>query len=168
MTAIVGMATDLADLASRPGTLGCRVTQSTAQTTWTTNTFTNITFGAEDFDWGNLFNSGSSTTKLTLGAAALGLWLVGGHYVPAGNAAATLLRARLTFNGSAVNGATPSFGNSVSSILGLTIGAVPIVTTLSTDYVELQGLETAASGTIGTAVSGDSRSSFWAIFMGVQ
>jgi hypothetical protein len=168
MVAVVGEPTDLVDLAARPGTLSCRVTQSAAQTGWTTGAFTNITFGAEDYDWGNLFAVGTSATKLMLGQAALGLWLIGGHFVPAGNAGATLLRARYTFNGTAVNGATPSFGNSVSSILGLAMTPTPVITTASTDSVELQGLVTAASGTLGTAVSGDSRSSFWAIFMGVQ
>jgi hypothetical protein len=145
-----------------------RVTQSLAQTGWTTGTYNSLTFTAtEDFDSSlGLHDTVTNPSRITIGKK-LGLWLVQGTFVAVSNAAMTAARCRVTLNGSSINGALTS--DPAPSASGLPVYSspiVPILATVSTDYVETQGLITAPSGTIGSQVNGEARSAMWALFIG--
>lgn len=166
--AAVGEQTYLTDLTTSPGRIGCQVTQGTAQSGWTTATFTTLTFGTEVFDWGDLFDTGTSTSKILIGKY-LGLWQLSGLYVPATSSVATRQSVRATMNGSSLSGAFASVGGTANSqFYGIPLPTVSVISTLSTDNVEIQGWMTAGSGTIGSAVSGEARSMFQALFIGTQ
>ena len=127
--------------------------QTSAQTGWTSATFTSITFSTEDIDRDGQHSTSSNTSRFVIGTT-LGWYRVSGNYCSAGNAVATLLRAQIALNGTAVNGSPNSMNPGASSaIFCVPTFAVFVQATAAADYVEVQGWMTAASGTIGTAVS---------------
>jgi hypothetical protein len=148
----------------------CRVTQANAgaQTGWTTGTYNTLTFtNTEDFDSSlGLHDTVTNPSRITIGKK-LGLWLVQGTFAAASNAAATNIRCRVTLNGTAINGALASDpAPSASPLAMLSSPIVPVIATVSTDYVETQGLVAAASGTLGSQINGEARSAMWAVFLG--
>ena len=129
--------------------------QTVAQTGWTTATFTSITFTTEDIDRDGQHSTSSNTSRYVIGTT-LGWYRVSGVYCAAGNAAATLLRARIALNGTAVQGSPNSINpGGTSGILCVSTFAVFVQATASADFVEVQGYMAAPSGTIGTATSGE-------------
>lgn len=140
------------DFATRPVAF---MAQAVAQTGWTTGIFTPVTFTTEVIDRDAQHSTSVNTSRVTIGTT-LGWYRVSGVYVPAGNSAATLVRANLALNGTAIGGSYASMSPaSTSSTLGVTTGPVVVQATLSTDYVELNGAVSAASGTLGTSVGGN-------------
>jgi hypothetical protein len=133
----------------------CHLVQQTAQTGWTSNTLTAITFGtgSEVIDTDAIHSEGSNTSRLQIGLK-LGWWEVSGVYAAASNSATTIIRAAMYKNGVVING---SFGGDQLSTTGsFYTASTPVLlveATSSTDYVELYGHQTAASGTIGTAIN---------------
>jgi hypothetical protein len=131
----------------------CHLVQQTAQTGWTSATATAVTFGAssEVIDTEGAHDTGSNTSRIVIGKR-LGWWEISGVYCPPSNTATTLVRAIIYKNGVFVPG---SFAGlpfaSTSALIGITTPVVPVQATSATDYVELFGYQTAASGTIGTA-----------------
>jgi hypothetical protein len=164
--AAVGEQTYLTDLTTSPGRIGCRVTQGTAQSGWTSTVVNTLTFGTEDFDWGDLFDSGTSTTKILIGMYP-GLWLVSGLFAVAQNSAITRHMTRLALNGTAINGGITSTGDATAQFVSIPLPATLVVSTLSTDYIEMQAAVT-GTGTLGTAVSTELRCAFQALFIGTQ
>lgn len=165
---IQDLATDV-DLAVKTlkSQIGCRLTQGTSQSGWTSGSYTSITFGSEDFDWGTLHDLVTNTSRITIGGY-LGLWEISGTYAAAQNANTTNHRARLTMNGAAVNGAVNSIGISYSGFVCIPLPTTFVLATSAGDYIEMQGLQTASTGTVGTAVASEIRSTFQAIYRGQQ
>jgi hypothetical protein len=150
--------------------------QQTAQTGWTTATFTAITFGAssEVADRDGQHSTSSNTSRIVIGGT-LGLYAVIGTYGAAGNNVATLLRAAIAFNGTRLAQGMSTVGPlgvsatgtaASGSALSVTTPLCIVASTVSTDYVEIQGYVSAASGTLGTSVSTDFASSLTAIWLG--
>lgn len=137
----------------------CHCVQTVAQTGWTSATYTAITFTTEVTDIAAIHDNSSLTNRFVIGKR-LGWWKVSGLYVPASNAAITAKRAVLRKNGTEING---SFDGDVAAsnatIVAQGTPTIFVQATVITDYIELMGYETAASGTIGTAVSGSAASS---------
>ena len=126
--------------------------QQASQTGWTSATFTAVTFGAssEVIDRDTQHSTSSNTSRVVIGDT-LGWYKVSGVYVPAVNSATTFVRCCIAKNGTEVNGSCSSFNPvSTSSALALPTPTVLVEATSATDYVELLGWQTAASGTIGT------------------
>lgn len=129
--------------------------QQTSQTGWTTATFTSVTFGtsSEVIDRDTQHSTSSNTSRVVIGDT-LGWYKVSGVYVPQTNTATTLVRACIALNGTEINGSATSMSPaSTSSALSLSTGVVLVEATSASDYVELKGWQTAASGTLG-AVAG--------------
>jgi hypothetical protein len=151
-----------------PKAIGCRATQGTVQSGWTTGTYNSITFGTEDFDWGGIHDPVTNSSRINIGLY-LGLWEITGMYCAAVNANVSNHRVHLTMNGTAINGALGSYA--FSGTTGFVCVPLPptlVVATSPSDYVELQGYMVAPSGTIGTASSTEARCSFQAIHRGHQ
>jgi hypothetical protein len=143
-----------------------QLVQTVAQTGWASGTFNSITFtGADTLDRWDQHNPASNSSRIVLGSVP-GWYLVGGLYCPAANSAATLFRACIALNGVRVAGtyvAVPGLGGSL--LPGVPASPMLIQITNPGDYVELHGLVTAASGTLGTSVNGtDGASALWAIY----
>lgn len=156
--------TDVQGLASQ---IACRLTQGTGQSGWTSGTYNAITFTSEDFDWGTLHDNVTNPSRINIGVK-LGLWEVSGQYAAAANGNTTNHRVKLSMNGSSVNGAINSIGLAYSGFVCLPLPTTFVLATVSTDYVELFGLQTAGAGTIGTSVNAEIRSTFQARWVGVQ
>ena len=130
----------------------CHLVQQAQQTGWTSATATAVTFGAgsEVVDTDSLHDTGSNTSRIVIGKR-LGWWEVSGVYCPPSNSATTLVRAILYRNGALIPG---SFAGlpfaSTTALIGVATPTVEVEATAVTDYVELMGYQTAASGTIGT------------------
>ncbi len=133
----------------------CHLVQQSAQTGWTTNTLTLITFGSgsEVIDTHDLHDTGTNTGRIVIGKS-LGWWAISGTYAAASNAATSIIRAAMYKNGSVING---SFGglqvSSSSSFYTVQTPVLLVEATSASDYVELYGHQTAGSGTIGTAIN---------------
>lgn len=147
--------------------VGCRLTQGTTQTGWTTGTYNSITFGTEDFDWGTIHDPVTNSSRINIGLF-LGLWEITGMYAAAVNSGASNHRVHLTLNGTAINGALGSYAFSTTGFVCVPLPPTLVVATSSSDYVELQGYMVAGSGTLGTASSTEARCSFQAIHRGHQ
>lgn len=138
----------------------CELVQQSgqAQTGWTSATPTAITFGAGStvVDSDSIHSESSNTSRLVIGLR-LGWWQIDGLYCPATNAAQTTARTIIYKNGTAILGSFGGYGPQPASsppFISLnTKPALLVQATAITDYVELYGYMTAASGTIGTAVS---------------
>jgi hypothetical protein len=172
MTFFAGDELDAADLNAAVNVIGCRVTQSSAQTGWTDNTFTTVTFTAEDFDWGpsggSLHDNSTNPSRIGIGQK-LGLWEVQATIAFAQNSAVQRHAVHLLLNGSAINGSMNSLGLSTGQFVVISTPLTYVQATASGDYVETQGLvDTTSAGTLGTAVSGELRSSFQARWLGNQ
>lgn len=146
------MVTEIADNANKPI---CQLVQQTAQTGWTSGTLTDVTFGtgSEIIDTDGAHNESSNTARIVIGVK-LGWWAVQGLYCPPGNGNTTLLRALIAKNGSALTGSLQ--GNSYASnsgFFGLATRNFLVEATSATDYITLQGYQTASAGTIGTAIN---------------
>jgi hypothetical protein len=142
--------------------------QQTAQTGWTTTTFTAITFGtsSETVDRDGQHSTSTNTSRIVIGGT-LGLYAVTGTYGAAANAAATLLRAAIALNGTRIlGGLSTTSPASSASALSVSTPWVVVQAGASGDYVELQGYMVAASGTIGTGVSANHTSTLTAIWLG--
>lgn len=147
--------------------LATRLTQGTAQTGWTTGTYTTITFGTEDFDWGTIHDPVTNASRINIGVK-LGLWEVSGMYAAAVNNVCSNHRARMIVNGSQINGGLTSFAMTTSGFVCIPIPTQLVLATVSTDYVEMQGYMVAGSGTLGTTVSTEVRCMFQAVYIGTQ
>lgn len=153
------------------GTLGAPVCQlvqqaGASQSGWTSATPTAVTFGAgsEAVDTHNAHDVSTNNSRITIGVK-LGWWLVEGVYVPANQNNTTLIRAILAKNGTSIPGSftgLPFPTAPGTALIGITTRSILIEATSASDYVELQGYQTAASGTIGTAVSSYATSSLTA------
>ena len=145
------------------------LTQAVAQTGWVSASTNDITFTTEVLDRDGQHSTASNTHRVVIGNT-LGWYRVSGVVVFAGNTAATLLRANISLNGTAVNGSYVSLGVAAatlsSSATALSTNSVLVQATTATDWVSLQGLVTAASGTLGTAVSGAVTSSLTVEWVG--
>lgn len=137
----------------------CHCVQTVVQTGWTSATYTPITFTAEVVDSHGIHDTGSNTARFIIGTR-LGWWKVSGVYVPAANTARTLKRAVLRKNGTEINGSfNGDFEATSSVIVGEESPVIFVEATNASDYVELCGYMTAASGTLGTAISASAGSS---------
>lgn len=132
-----------------------QLVQQVAQTGWTSSTPTAITFGAgsEVVDTGGFHDTSTNPSRITIGLK-LGWWLVSGLYCPPSNNATTTVRAMIYKNGTAVPG---GFGgqslSATTALVGVPTPGVLVEATSATDYVELYGFQTAASGTLGTVIN---------------
>lgn len=137
----------------------CVCVQTVAQTGWTSATYTPITFTAETIDTLGIHDTASNTARFVIGLK-LGWWKVNGVYVSASNTNTTLKRAVLRKNGTEISGTfNGDIQTSGTAIVGQTPAGILVEATAAADYVEICGYQTAASGTIGTAVSGSAASS---------
>ena len=144
------------DFATRPVFFA---TQAVAQSAWTSGAFTPITFTTEVIDRDGQHSTTLQTSRVVIGGT-LGWYRVSGVYVPAGNTAATLVRSNLALNGVAINGSYAAHQPTTSgNTLGIPTPVVIVQATTATDYVEINGAVTAASGTLGTAVGGSGATS---------
>ncbi len=144
------------DFATRPVAF---MVQTVAQTGWTSATFTAVTFTTEAIDRDGQHSTTVNTSRVTIGGT-LGWYRVSGLYAAAANGVATLVRTAIGFNGTNVNGSySAQSPSSAAVVLGVPTGTVLVQATAATDYVELLGAMTAASGTIGTAVAGSGSAS---------
>jgi hypothetical protein len=143
------------------------IAQGTGQTGWTSATFTSVTFAATDtLDRDGQHDPASNNSRVVIGNT-LGWYRVSGLYVAPSNTATTLLRAQIALNGTAVDGSTSSInGTSTGGVLGLPTTGVVVQATAAADYIELQGYQQAASGTIGTVVSSAFRCSLAVEWLG--
>jgi hypothetical protein len=143
------------------------IAQGTAQTGWTSATFTSITFAATDtLDRDGQHDPASNNSRVVIGNT-LGWYRINGLYVAPSNTATTLLRAQIALNGTAVDGSTSSVNcTATGGFLGLPTTSVFVQATAAADYIELQGSQTAPSGTIGTGLSGAFRCSLSAEWLG--
>lgn len=140
--------------------------QAVAQTGWTTSTFTAITFTTEVLDRGAQHSTSSNTSRVVIGGT-LGYYRISGTFGAAGNSAATLLRASIGLNGTRVaSGMSTISPGGVASAVSVTTPTVIVQATSSSDYIELFGYVTAASGTLGTSVSADFGSSLTVEWIG--
>lgn len=131
-----------------------QILQGTAQTGWTSGTYTAITFTNEDLDRDGTHSTTVNTSRILIGGT-LGWWRIGGMYAAPANAATTILRAAIALNGTRVNGSIGSMTpGGAAAAVSVDTKEVFVEATASGDYVELYGWQTAASGTIGTQVSG--------------
>lgn len=132
-----------------------QLVQQTAQTGWTSATPTAITFGAssEVVDTGAFHDTATNNTRIVIGGK-LGWWLINGVYCPTSNNATTTVRAMIYKNGVAIGG---GFGgqslSATTALVGVPTPVVLVEATTATDYVELWGYQTAASGTLGTSIN---------------
>jgi hypothetical protein len=147
--------------------ISCRVTQGTVQSGWTTGTYNSITFGTEDFDWGNIHDTVTNSSRINIGLY-LGLWEITGMYCAAVNSGASNHRVHVTMNGALINGALGSYAFSTTGFVCVPLPPTLVIATAAADYVELQGYMVAGSGTLGTASSSETRCSFQAIHRGHQ
>lgn len=130
--------------------------QAVAQTGWTTSTYTALTWSTEVFDTDGQHTGSSS--QVTIGTT-LGLYRVRGIVCFAANSAATQIRAAIALNGTLVEGSMTSIPLSTASNAQSLMCEFEVRSTTGTDYVELWGFVTAASGTLGTNVSTNAKSS---------
>lgn len=155
---------DVADAIRPPA---CHLVQATgaAQTGWGTLAATAVTFGAgsEILDDLVLHDTATLNTRVIIGKK-LGWWKVSGVYCPAVNAAMLQARAYIGKNGAAVQGSYGGEG-AATVFTGVTTPVVLVEATAVTDYVELYGVEQAASGTIGTTVNSYIASSLTATWL---
>jgi len=147
------------------------VYQSSAQTGIAVNTWTAITFNAEEFDTDSIHSTVSNTSRLVAGLT--GKYLVGGSIYRDVSGVVTITKVAMAIN---VNQAGTFGGNiygymdfpivstdptdpgtSTSSLISLTAG----------DYVELFGYTSGASGTWATSTAGGAHiTRFWMVYVG--
>lgn len=143
--------------------------QQVAQTGWTTSTFNDIQFpsGTEIVDDNGLHDVVTNNPRVNIGKY-LGWWEVGGSYTPAANTVTTMVRAAITFNGTrlARSFVGVPYNTPPSAVTGIATPVVRVKATNAADYVTIQGYMSAASGTIGTAVSSDVGSSLQCKYVG--
>ena len=155
MSARAGFPFYIADLRPRLEPALCHLVQQSAQTGWTSNTLTAVTFGSgsEVIDTDSIHDEASNTSRLVIGKR-LGWWEVSGVYAAASNSATSIIRAAMYKNGAVING---SFGglqlSSTGSFYTVSTPRLLVEATSDTDHVELYGHQTAGSGTIGTAIN---------------
>lgn len=147
----------------------CVLNQAVAQSGWTSATFTAVSFTTEDVDRDAQHDPVTNNTRITIGKT-LGWYRISGCYVPAGNAATTLARAFIRLNGTTgIGGAfgsmTITSGQSISYAIPL--ASCYVQATTATDYIELLGWQTAASGTIGTGAATGTTSHLSAEWVGL-
>lgn len=133
----------------------CHCVAQTAQTGWTTQTPTAITFGTGStvVDTDAIHSESSNTSRFVIGKR-LGWWEVSGVYAAASSTtAAAFLRAILYKNGSAIFGSFNGVQGAANVFIGLTTPTIQVEATASTDYIELYGYESQTGTPIGTAVS---------------
>lgn len=173
MTFFAGDELPAADLNAVTDAIAVRATQSSAQTGWTSATYNTITFTSEDFDWGPsggvLHDTSTNTGRINIGQK-LGLWAIQGTIPFTQSNLFSRHVAHLTLNGTAINGAMNSLGLATAQFVVISTPLTLVVATSVSDFVELQGFVTRASGTdpIGTSVSGELRASFSAFYLGPQ
>lgn len=144
----------------------CHLVQQSAQTGWTSNTMTVVTFGSgsEVLDTDTLHDTASNNSRIVIGKR-LGWWKISGVYAGASNSATSILRSCISKNGTEIDG---SFGgiqlSSTGSLYTVATPTILVQATSATDYIELKGSQSAGSGTIGTLVSGTARCSLTAIW----
>lgn len=130
--------------------------QQSGVTGWTSATYTAVTFGAgsEVLDTDAQHSVVSNTSQVNIGKT-LGFYRLTGVVALVGNTATTLARSGFALNGSMIAGSIASIAPaSTSNALAIVAHSTIVEATASGDYVELMGWQTAASGTIGTLVSG--------------
>lgn len=137
------------------------LTQNVAQAAFAATTFTDILFDNEVADTDAQHSTVTNTGRVVIGGT-LGYYLVFGTVAFDSDVTGTTRRARLTKNGSGVNGSQfilpPATFTSVATV------AQVVQSTTGTDYVTLQGYHNATSP-LATAVSGDYRSCLTVYFI---
>lgn len=140
--------------------------EQTVSQTLTTNIDTPITFTTEVLDRDGQHSTTTNTSRVVIGNT-LGWYRVSGCVVYQANSAATNFRAIISKNGTRVGGSFAGILNaSTSAVCGVSTGSVLVQATTSTDYVELIGLMTAASGTLATSGTAGALSSLCVEWVG--
>ena len=142
--------------------------QQSAQTGWTTTTYTAVTFGtsSETVDRDAAHSTSSNTSRVVIGNT-LGWYRVSGIYCSPGNTNTIAIGAAIYLNGSAVMGsAVRHYQSSSSNTFTAEVPPILIQATSSSDYVELMGYQNASAGTIGTNVSSPMASSLTVEWVG--
>lgn len=152
--------------ANRPLTY---LTQAVAQTGWVSAAVNDVTFSTEVLDRDGQHSTASNTHRVVIGNT-LGWYRVSGSVVFAANTAITFLRVSLSLNGTVIDGSWASLGvvsgTLSASSTALSTNSVLVQATAASDWVSLQAAVTAASGTLGTAVSGGAKCSLTVEWMG--
>lgn len=142
------------------------VTQDAAQSAFAASTWTSITFPSEVVDLDSQHSTSSNTSRVLIGNT-LGYYLVCGVVCWATNNTGNSRRSRIALNGSPVLG---SFGKAYVGDGAVVTSVTPMVvvqSTVSTDYVELQGYHDAGSS-IGTVSTSEARSSLTVVYLGAN
>ena len=127
--------------------------EQTVSQTLTSNIELPITFTTEAIDRDGQHSTSTNTSRVVIGNT-LGWYRVSGCVVYQANANATNFRAIISKNGTRVSGSFAGIlNNTTNAVCGVATGTVFVQATLSTDYVELVGLMTAASGTLATSAT---------------
>ena len=152
------------DFATRPVFYA---SQAVVQSGWTTATFTAITFTTEVIDRDGQHSTTVNTSRVVIGGT-LGFYRVSGCFCAAQNSAATVLRSAIFLNGAGYPGGVSSMvpATGTSNTMAIATPTVIIQATAATDYVEVMGFVTAASGTLGTLSSGGFSSSLCVEWIG--
>lgn len=166
-TFFAGDVLDAADLEMIYNPPTCYLVQQVAQTGWTSATETNITFGSGStvVDTGALHSETGANPERILIGKKLGVWELSGVYCPVNQTNTTLVRSVLYMNGTSIKGGFCGLPfSSTTALIGISTPTIEVVATSSSDYVALRGYQTAASGTIGTAINSYVASSFRAVW----
>jgi len=128
---------------------------------------TAVTFTAEELDRDGQHSTTVNTSRVVIGGT-LGWWRVHGIYAAPGNTNTVLTRARIALNGSGLAaGQCNSQWSSFSGTAAIQTGVVYVEATAAADYVELQGFQQAAAGTIGTGIAVDIASTLTLEYLGL-
>jgi len=143
----------------------CMVVQTTAQTGWTADALTAVTFttGSTVVDTDGFHSESTNTSRIVIGGK-LGWWQINGIFTPLSNGSITRYRSVIGKNGSQVIGSFAGVVKSTGSFDGVSTPTVLVQATLSTDYVELYGA-VGGTGTLGTGVNSYVTSSLTAIWV---
>lgn len=154
MTFNAGDEVDAVDMAAAIPSI-CHCVAQSAQTGWTTQTPTAITFGTGStvIDTDAIHSESSNTSRFVIGKR-LGWWEVSGIYCAASSTtAASFLRAILYKNGTAISGSFNGIQGAANVFIALPTPVIQVEAQASTDYIELYGYESQTGTPIGTAVS---------------
>lgn len=134
------------------------VAQSVANQTWS-----DITFTTEVVDLDGQHSTTTNTTQVNIGKT-LGWYLVSGIVSWATSSAGTYRRARLTKNGTYVDGSfsTADVNNGITPTC--VTPTMIVQSTLSTDYVTLQGMHN-TGGNLSTVINTDTSSSLTVVYL---
>lgn len=121
----------------------CQLVQNAAQSIPNgTGAYTPVVWDAEDYDTANIHDNVTNNTRLNLGAAKTGLWVISSTVAFVANATGLRLM-RLHKNGAVFRGSSQSQALSGNQTLVERYWEVPI--TVNTDYVEIAVAQTSGA-----------------------